>query len=86
MKSSNNTSRSTQLALFTLTCRIEYNQWSSILSSPQELILSCVSSAHMQVLFNGVPTDEFSPYRGVRQGDPISPYLFVLCGETCPFD
>ncbi|RDX96987.1 putative ribonuclease H protein, partial [Mucuna pruriens] len=44
-----------------------------------KLINSCVSSTHMQVLFNGVPIGEFSPSRGVRQGDPISPYSFVLC-------
>ncbi|RDX83598.1 hypothetical protein CR513_35469, partial [Mucuna pruriens] len=35
----------------------------------------------VKVLFNGVLTDEFSPSRGVMQGNPISPYLFVLCIE-----
>lgn len=35
----------------------------------------------MRVLWNGEALEEFSPSRGVRQGDPISPYLFVLCIE-----
>jgi hypothetical protein len=33
------------------------------------------------VLFNGVPQEEFKPTRGIRQGDPISSYLFLLAVE-----
>lgn len=45
------------------------------------LIWHCISSPRMKFLWNGEALEEFSPSRGIRQGDPISPYLFVLCLE-----
>lgn len=46
-----------------------------------KLILSCLSSASMSVIWNGSVCDSFKPTRGVRQGCPLSPYLFVMCME-----
>jgi hypothetical protein len=43
--------------------------------------MRCVTSIKYAGKGNGELTDLFLPSRGIRQGDPISPYLFLLCTE-----
>jgi len=45
-------------------------------------ICYCISSSSFAVLVNGSPTDFFLPSRGLRQGDPISPLLYLLVIEV----
>ena len=55
--------------------RMGFNrQWINLTSA-------CISTVLYSILVNGEPKGNIIPTRGIRQGDPLSPYLFLLCSE-----
>ena len=47
----------------------------------RKVIMNCITTPLTNVLWHGLKMEGFKTSRGIRQDDPISPYLFVLCME-----
>ena len=46
------------------------------------LIMRCIRSVTFSIMLNGQPSNVFYPQRGIRQGVPLSPYIFILSVEV----
>lgn len=44
--------------------------------------MSILKASRSSILENGAPTFEFQCYKGVRQGDPLSPFLSIMGMEV----
>lgn len=47
----------------------------------RDRVMACVRSVSYSFIQDGEVFGEVQPRRGIRQGDPISPYLYILCTE-----
>lgn len=51
----------------------------------KQFIMKTITSMKLQVCWNGEALEAFLPSRGLRQGDSLSPYLFLLCMKVLNF-
>jgi hypothetical protein len=47
-----------------------------------KLVMTCIILMSYSVVVNGNPMELIRPSRGIRLGDPLCPYLFLLCAES----
>ena len=68
----------------------DHVHWGFLLNSSRQMVFGerwvtwikfCISTVRFSILVNGEPVSSFSSGRGIRQGDPLSPFLFILVIE-----
>ena len=45
-------------------------------------VMQCITTVSYSFLVDNTAVGTITPQRGIRQGDPLSPYIFILCGEV----
>ncbi|KAF7832307.1 ribonuclease H [Senna tora] len=58
-------------------CKKSKGGWAAL-----KMLMQCVTTTSMRVKINGEMTEWFLPRVGLRQGNPLSPYLYVLCANV----
>ena len=43
-------------------------------------IIECITSVSYSLLVNNEPSGLIKPYKGIRQGDPLSTYIYIMYG------